>query len=336
MIRINQNKKIKFLILVVLLKKADYDAKIIEIEGKTPYVSNLVTKTALTTAENKILSVSSLVKKTDYNTKITDIENKLNNHNHDKYITTPEFNTFAVDVFNARLAQAILVTKTIFDNTVSSLDSKIEATKTVNTLLENLLKRLGKKLDLSYFIGKNYLEKDGTQNYLVFQPINRYFKHIANTLYILSWKSKGLSDETIKSPATSDNSLNSLILIRLYVDDKIRLKFSGSCLKQPKTQYTHGKIVNIYIVYELGASGSNNSDPTLKNCLFGAVTLTKNADIDKYGYSGYGIGFDRKSSFSFPGGGFGQNVLILGVDMRPSSRIDNKKKDILVLGKGPT
>ena len=85
----------------------------------------------------------------------------------------------------------------------------------------------------------------------------------------------------------------------------------------------------------MGASGSHNNDLTLKNCLFGAVTLTKNTDIDKYRYSGYGIGFDRKSSILFPGGGFGQNVLILGVDMS-SSHINNKKKDILVLGKGPT
>ena len=64
--------------------------------------------------------------------------------------------------------------------------------------------------------------------------------------------------------------------------------------------------------------------------------MTKNADIDKYGYSGYGIGFDRRSSFSFPSGGFGQNVLIFGADMSSSAHIDNKKKDILVLGKGPT
>ena len=100
--------------------------------------------------------------------------------------------------------------------------------------------------------------------------------------------------------------------------------------------YTHGTIVNIYIVYEQGTSGSNDSDPTLKNCLFGAVTLTKNADIDKYGYSGYGIGFDRRSSFTFPGGGFGQNVVIFGADMSSSAQIDNKKKDILVRGKGLT
>ena len=60
--------------------------------------------------------------------------------------------------------------------------------------------------------------------------------------------------------------------------------------------------------------------------IFDAVTLTKNADIDKYGYSGYGIGFDRRTSFSFPGREFGQNVLILGADMSSSAHIDNKKK----------
>ena len=86
----------------------------------------------------------------------------------------------------------------------------------------------------------------------------------------------------------------------------------------------------------LGASGSYSNDPTLKNRLFGAVTLTKNADIDKYGYSGYRMAFDRKSSFTFPGDGMGQNVLIFGVDMSSSAHIDDKKKDILVLGKGPT
>ena len=85
-------------------------------------------------------------------------------------------------------------------------------------------------------------------------------------------------------------------------------------------------MVNIYIVYESGAFTSHIDDPTLKNRLFGAVTLTKNADIDKYGYSGYGIGFDRRGSFSFPGGGYGQNVLIFGAYMSSSPHIDNKKK----------
>ena len=81
------------------------------------------------------------------------------------------------------------------------------------------------------------------------------------------------------------------------------------------------------MVYELCASSSNNNDPEL-NCLFGTVTLTINADIDKYKYSGYGIGFDRGSSFSFPSGGFSQNILIFGVDMSSSADIDNKKRHI--------
>ena len=118
---------------------------------------------------------------------------------------------------------------------------------------------------------------------------------------------KGLSAQTIKPPTHADNSLTPAVS---YYGSKTTVKFTGSCLKQSSISYIHGKVVNIYIVYELLASSSHNIDPTLKHCLFGAVTLTKNANIDKYGYSGYGIGFDRRSSISFPGGGFGQNVLI--------------------------
>ena len=122
-----------------------------------------------------------------------------------------------------------------------------------------------------------------------------------------------------------------------YYGSKVRVKFNKGCLKQLNNlTYHYASRVNIYIVYELGASSSNNSNTSIKKCLFGAITLTKNADIEKYGYSGFGIGFDRRSSFSFPSGGFGQNVLIFGVDMSSSAHIDNKKKNILVLGKGPT
>ena len=137
-----------------------------------------------------------------------------------------------------------------------------------------------KTFDSSYFIGKSHFEEDGTQNYLVFQPMYRYFKMITNTDYISSWKSKGLSAESIKPPTTSDNSLTPELS---YYDYNIRVKFTGSCLKQPKITYTHKKVVNINIVYELGASTAHIDDPTLKNCLFRAVTLTKNADIEKLG-----------------------------------------------------
>ena len=166
--------------------------------------------------------------------------------------------------------------------------------------------------------------------------MGKYFKlnSVANTAaYVLSWQSKGLSNESIRPPTISDNSLNPELN---YYGTKTRVKFTRSCLRQSSHILTHKKIVNIFIVYELAASSSYVSDPTLKNCLFGAVTLTKNADIEKYKYYGYGIGFDRRSSFSFTSGGFGQNVLIFGADMSGSIHIDNKGKDIFVLGRGPT
>ena len=145
--------------------------------------------------------------------------------------------------------------------------------------------------------------EDGSQSYLIFQPLCRYFKMVTNT--------------------TSDNSLSPEFS---YVYYRIRVKFAGSCLKQPKITYAHKKVINIYVVYELGASASHTDEPTLKNCLFGAVTLTKNAGTEKYGYSGYGIGFDRRGSFLFAGVGYGQNVLIFGVDMSSCIHIDNKKR----------
>ena len=162
-----------------------------------------------------------------------------------------------------------------------------------------------KNFDLSYFIGKSHFDEDGTQNYLAFQPIIRYFKLIKNTDYVSSWKFKGLSAESIKLSTTSDDSLTPIVSC---YDTKPRVKFNGICLQQSKISYTHSTMVNIYIVYESGASDSHSNYPALKNCLFGAATLTENPDIDKCGNSAYGIRFDRRSSFSFPGTGFGQNV----------------------------
>ena len=189
-----------------------------------------------------------------------------------------------------------------------------------------------KTYDSSYFIERSHFEEDGVQSYLVFEPVIRYFKIITNAKYISSWQSKGLSDETIKPPATSDNSLNPKVS---YYGAKARLEFRGSCLKQDKSTFNHGKIVNIYIVYELDKTYVK-THPTLVNCLFGAVSITKNADIDKNKYSGYGIGFDRTSVYLLPDGNFDRNVVIFGVDMNSSVHGDNKGKDILILVKGPT
>ena len=149
--------------------------------------------------------------------------------------------------------------------------------------------------DSSYFRSKNHFQDDDTQNYLIFQPIYKYFKKIGSTDHISEWKSKELSDEIIEPPNTSDNSLAPALS---YIGNKTRVKFDGSCLKQDKITFTHGIIVNIYIVYEINLWKYVDSiDPTLGNFLFCAVKLVKNPDIDKYKYSGYGIGFDVKGTF---------------------------------------
>ena len=228
------------------------------VENKIPSISTLATKTALTAVENKIPSISGLIKKTDYNTKIADIENKLNNHNHDKYVATSEFNTLAANVFNARLVQANLITKTDFDAKLSSLNRKITANKTKHFLNDN---------DLSYYHGKQFfVEGDGKKKSLVFLPMRKYFKlnSVAGVAdYVLSWQLKGLSNESIKPPTTTNNSVTPELN---YYGPKTKIKFTRSCLKQSSHILTHKNIVNIYIVYELAASSSHKSDPAIKNC----------------------------------------------------------------------
>ena len=227
---------------------------------------------------------------------------------------------------NTRIVQANLVKKTDFDNKLSNLNRKFVSNKTKDISIAK---------EWSYFHGQSYFDEDGNQSYHIFQPISKYLKvaYIDDINYILSWKSKGLNDVKIESIKTNNYSLNPRI--DHYDMSKIRIKFNGSFLNRFPPTILHGDIVNIYIVYEITSDYSSINYPTLENCLFGSVKLTKNADIDKYGYSGYGIGFDRETSFSI-GNKIGKNVIIFGVDLSSSSKIDNRKKDILILGKGPT
>ena len=123
--------------------------------------------------------------------------------------------------------------------------------------------------EASYFRGKNYFDSDdGTQNYLVFQPMYKYFNTSVkdSTTYVPSWESKGLSNEKISSIITPSYNIAPSLA---YDNVRIKLKFVGSLLKQDKITYNHGPIVNIYIVYRL--SPSITSDITLENRLFGAV-----------------------------------------------------------------
>ena len=119
-------------------------------------------------------------KKKQTDTKITELEKKLTDHNHDKLITTPEFNNLAAGVFNARLAQANLITGTDFDAKLLSFNGKTTSNKSKHLFVETELKKL-KTFDSSYFRGKSHFEEDGTQSYLVFQPMHRYLRVITST-----------------------------------------------------------------------------------------------------------------------------------------------------------
>ena len=131
-----------------------------------------------------------------------------------------------------------------------------------------------------------------------------------------------MSDERFDSITASNYKITPELS---FYGTKTKVEFNGSCLKQDKVTYNHEKIVNIYIVYEISQKYSISSYATLENCLFGAVSLDKNADIDKCKYSGYGIGFDRHGKFSF-GNGLGKNCIIFGADMNFLYMLITRKK----------
>ena len=144
-----------------------------------------------------------------------------------------------------------------------------------------------------------------------------------------------MSNEKFTPPYTANKNRSPKLI---WNKSRIRLKFDESCLKQEdKAHFTPKNVVNLFIAYKLGRwSWDLNTYFTLKDCLFGAVKLTKNADPDKYKYSGYGIRFNLRSNFSLSNDSIGKNVIIFGVGMSSFAHIDNSKKDILILGKGPT
>ena len=189
-----------------LVKKTDYNTKITEIENKTPDISNLATKTALTTVDNKIPSISNLATKTA----LTTIENKI-----------PDISNLATKTALTIVENKIpninnLATKTLVNKVEKKMPdiSNLVKTSDYNTKItntENNVRQL-QAYDLSYFKGKQYFDEgSGKQNYLVFLSMTKYFKlnSIVNVIdRVLSWQSKGISNESMRSPASSNYSLN--------------------------------------------------------------------------------------------------------------------------------
>ena len=170
------------------------------------------------------------------------------------------------------------------------------------------------------------------QNCLGFIPANKYIKHFTGTTRIELRKSNGISEESIGNIAKSDSHF-----APIFVDHQVlsEINFNGHCLINNNISIPK-KVTNLYISYTLGHQlRTLNTDFTLCNCLSGSVKLTKNADLDKYKYTSYGIGFDSRSEFLFTDGSCGKNAIIFGADMSSSVHVDNKGKDILILGEVP-
>ena len=137
-------------------------------------------------------------------------------------------------------------------------------------------------LDSSLLISQSYFNNGGTQLYLILKPLYYALKRPGGPENVVSWKYKGL-------PAKNLLLLPLLLIVFLH-------QLNG-------TSFTPPNIIIFFIVYELGTwSRDLNSDFTLKDCLFGDVKLTKNANPDKYVYTGYGIGFNSRSGLSLPDG----------------------------------
>ena len=185
-----------------------------------------------------------MVKKTDFNAKITEVESKISS------ITGLDTSSALTAVEYKIPDVSSLITKTDFDVKLQAVSDRVTKNKSKHLLVGNELNKL-KSFDAAYFRGRNYFEDNGTLIYLVIQSIDKYFKKIigvGNGDYIYFWKSRGLSGERINSITAS----NYMITPSLdCLGAKIRVKFSGSYLRQDKITYTHGKIVNIYIVYEM-------------------------------------------------------------------------------------
>ena len=201
-----------------LVKKTNYNTKITELENQIPDISNLATKAALTTVESKISDISNLATKTLVN-KVANIIPDINNLATKTALTTVE--------------------NKITD--ISSLVKKSDYNRKI-TEFENNIKKL-EAYDSSYYNGKKYFDQeDGTQSYLVFLPKRKYFKLNSIAFIVdrvLSWQSNGLSNESIKPPATSNNSRNPKLN---YYGTKTRVQFIGSCLKQSNHIFTHKKL----------------------------------------------------------------------------------------------
>ena len=279
-----------------LATKTTLKAKINEVKGKIPNITNLATTTALTAVENKVPSVSNLVKKTDCNTKIMEITD----HNHEKYITTAEFDKLTEESFYLGLKRTNSARKSNIANFAkkTGFDEKLKHVRSNKNELNELSKKVkkistkGLTKDLidkfSILNGAKYFSLGVFENYLVFIPDKKYIKHFTGTTWAETSKFNGMSEESIENITKLDSNFALTFVDHHFLPD---MNFNEHCLIKNNISMPK-KVINLFISYTVGLQLKNF---TLGNCLFGCEKVTKNADQDKYKYTGYGIGFVSRS-----------------------------------------
>ena len=302
-----------------LLPTSTFNSEITEVEnkmktvdGKRPDTSNLATKTELTSVENKLLSTDGFVKESDYATEITSIKND--------YVTIAAFDSKINDLKSQHIADE-----------VKKVDDKTKKNATDILGFESRLKQKEDIVDEgqrenSFARGFSYYLQ---QNYLVYECRYYSFKNNANNK-ITAWKSTGIDNLPVNSDlkAISDTTL---LLLCIQSDGRMKVKFSGNYFVQNKFISPNScTIANIYIVYKLDAiSSTRNTNYTIQNASFGAVKITKNAsDSSKNKHERYGICFDEGGTFSKGNINNDRNVLIFGADESSFTHRTNKAKNI--------
>ena len=302
------------------LNTSDFNSKVSELENKIrsaeskPDITNLATKSSATTVKNKIPDVKGFVKKTDYSTEITNIKKV--------YVTKSALTSQLNDLKSQHIAEEV---KKVDDKVKKNITDIVTAK---SSLLHNKSVLDDLEREASFNRGFYYYNQ---QSYFLFEPKSKSFTKNGGAIH--EWISTGIHNDSNNTDLFSVNNSNNNSPTLLNTNNRLGVTFNGNYMKQNKLGYAHGKIVNLYIVYELKNRRVDRPDFAVQNGMFGAVKVTKHANTSHYKYEKYGICFDGESSFSFGNRKDAKNVIIFGVNTSNSSHSTNKTQNIYILGK---
>ena len=283
------------------LNTSDFNSKVSELENKIKTaqqklnISNLATISSVTAVLNKILMLVVLSKKSDYATEISSIKND--------YVTNAVLTSQLTDLKSQHIADEV---KKVDDKVKKNITDIVTAK---NSLLHNKAVLDDLEREASFNRGFYYYSQ---QSYFL-QSFTR------NGGAIHAWISTGIHNDGNNTDLFSVNNFNSNSPTLLNKNNRFDVTFNENYMKQNKLGYSHGKIVNLYIGYELNNRRVDYPEFTVQNGLFGAVKITKNVNVSHYKYEVYGICFDSEPCFSFGNRIDAKNVIIFGVNTSNSS-----------------